>query len=100
MSTKDFQTFWQENFLTGAGFRNTVLFPEKINGLYAALERPNTTGDIWFTQSQDLNSWGNHEAVLKSPLSIWSTGKIGPCGTPIKTARGWLIIFHISTDNL
>ncbi|MBN2441827.1 MAG: glycoside hydrolase family 130 protein [Spirochaetales bacterium] len=94
MSTKNFKEFKWENFLTGSGFRNTVLFPEKINGLYAALERPNSTGDIWFTQSPDLEFWGKHEHMLSSRFSVWSTGKIGPCGTPIKTKKGWLIIIH------
>lgn len=29
----------------------------------------------------------------KSKVSFgW--GKIGPCGTPIRTAHGWLIVFH------
>jgi len=94
MSTRNFMDFKWEHFLTGCGFRNTVLFPEKINGLYVALERPNSSGDIWFTQSPDLIYWGNHKQVLGSPFSVWSSGKIGPCGTPIKTGKGWLIIFH------
>jgi predicted GH43/DUF377 family glycosyl hydrolase len=94
ISTGDFHTFTWEHFLTGSGYRNTVLFPEKINGLYSALERPNTTGDIWFAQSPDLVFWGNHDHILSPRFSVWSTGKIGPCGTPIKTDKGWLIIFH------
>jgi predicted GH43/DUF377 family glycosyl hydrolase len=94
MSTMDFHTFKWEHFLTGSGFRNTVLFPEKINGLYAALERPNASRDIWFTRSPDLVFWGHHEYMLGSPFSVWSSGKIGPGGTPIKTEEGWLIIFH------
>jgi predicted GH43/DUF377 family glycosyl hydrolase len=93
LSTRDFKEFAREHFLTGSGYRNTVLFPEKINGLYAALERPNTTGDIWFARSPDLVFWGNHEHMLSPRFSVWSTGKIGPCGTPIKTDRG-CIIFH------
>jgi predicted GH43/DUF377 family glycosyl hydrolase len=94
MSTTDFQTFAWEHFITGGGFRNTVLFPEKINGLYAALERPNSSGDIWFARSPDLVYWGEHEHILSPRFSVWSTGKIGPCGTPVKTDKGWLIIFH------
>lgn len=27
-------------------------------------------------------------------MGVWGLHKIGPCGTPIKTEKGWLIIFH------
>jgi len=97
MTTKDFETFNWEGFITGPGFRNTVLFPEKINGLYAALERPNSEGSIWFTQSPDLKFWGQQKLVLsagKHTVGVWGIKKVGPCGTPIKTHKGWLIIFH------
>lgn len=94
MSTVDFRSFEWRGFITGAGFRNTVLFPEKIDGLYCALERPNETGDIWFTQSPDLRFWGQQKLVLRFKDVPWAWGKIGPCGTPIRTDRGWLILFH------
>ena len=94
MSTQDFKTFEWSGFITGTGFRNTVLFPEKINGFYMALERPNEAGDIWLTQSPDLKFWGNQQLVLRYTEVHWAWGKVGPCGAPIKTAKGWLIIFH------
>lgn len=94
LSTKDFQTFSWEGFITGSGFRNTVLFPEKFEGRYIALERPNEAGDIWLTQSPDLKFWGQQKLVLRHQDVPWAWGKIGPCGTPIKTAKGWLILFH------
>ncbi len=94
MSTKDFKKFKWEGFITGSGFRNTVLFPEKINGLYTAFERPNEMGDIWLTQSPDLKFWGNHKRVLRHNDVPWAWGKIGPCGTPIRTKKGWLSLFH------
>jgi predicted GH43/DUF377 family glycosyl hydrolase len=94
MSTQDFKTFKWEGFITGTGFRNTVLFPEKLGGYFTALERPNETGDIWLTQSSDLKFWGNQKLVLRYKEVPWAWGKIGPCGTPIRTPKGWLIIFH------
>ena len=96
-SSQDIFNWEWEGFITGYGYRNTVLFPEKINGLYTALERPMALGDIWCTQSPDLKFWGNHEEVLESStegVGVWGERKIGPCGTPIKTEKGWLIIFH------
>ncbi|WP_404424423.1 glycoside hydrolase family 130 protein [Nibricoccus sp. IMCC34717] len=94
MSTKDFSTFKWEGFITGTGFRNTVFFPEKINGLYTALERPNALGEIWITQSPDMKFWGNQRLLMGKEKCSFGWGKIGPCGTPIKTKEGWLIIFH------
>lgn len=94
MSTPDFKNFKWEGFITGSGFRNTVLFPEKVNGLYLALERPNETGDIWLTQSPDLRFWGQQHLVLRYSEVPWAWGKIGPCGTPIRTEKGWLSLFH------
>ncbi|MBN2148829.1 MAG: glycoside hydrolase family 130 protein [Anaerolineales bacterium] len=94
MSTPDFKNFKWEGFITGSGFRNTVLFPEKANGLYLAFERPNETGDIWLTQSPDLRFWGQQKLVLAYREVPWAWGKIGPCGTPMRTEKGWLSIFH------
>ncbi|MGF7141906.1 putative GH43/DUF377 family glycosyl hydrolase [Anaerotaenia torta] len=97
MTTKDFENFEWRGFITGYGYRNTVLFPEKINGLYMALERPNCIGNIWMTSSPDLRFWGDHKLVLKAgkeSVGVWGISKIGPCGTPIRTDQGWLIIFH------
>jgi beta-1,4-mannooligosaccharide/beta-1,4-mannosyl-N-acetylglucosamine phosphorylase len=94
MSSRDLRTFRWEGFITGNGYRNTVLFPERVGGLYAALERPNEAGEIWVTQSPDLHFWGNQHRLLTYQQTSWSWHKIGPCGTPIKTERGWLILFH------
>jgi len=94
LSSKDMKNFKFEGFITGTGFRNTVLFPEKIDGLYTALERPNALGEIWTTQSPDLKFWGNQKLLMTQDDCTFGWGKIGPCGTPIKTKEGWLIIFH------
>jgi len=97
LSSKDLFDWEWKGFITGYGYRNTVLFPEKINGNYAALERPMALGDIWYSESPDLQYWGNHEEVLQAStddVGVWGERKIGPCGTPIKTDQGWLIIIH------
>jgi predicted GH43/DUF377 family glycosyl hydrolase len=94
MSSPDMKNFKWEGFITGIGFRNTVLFPEKVNGLYTALERPNGIGEIWTSQSPDLKFWGNQKRMMSKGDCTFGWGKIGPCGTPIKTDKGWLIIFH------
>lgn len=93
-SSRDLVQFKWEGFITGPGYRNSVLFPEKIDGLYTALERPNDQGEIWVGQSPDLKFWGNHRLLMDKSKVSFGWGKIGPCGTPIRTPQGWLIIFH------
>lgn len=94
MSSKDMRNFRFEGSISGTGFRNTVLFPEKIAGLYTALERPNALGELWTTQSPDLRYWGNQNLLMEQSQCSFGWGKSGPCGTPIRTEAGWLIIFH------
>jgi beta-1,4-mannooligosaccharide/beta-1,4-mannosyl-N-acetylglucosamine phosphorylase len=94
MTSRDLVDFEWRGFITGNGFRNTVLFPEKIGGRYAALERPNAEGEIWYTESPDLVYWGQQRPVLSSKQVGWGWHKIGPCGSPIRTEKGWLIVFH------
>ncbi|MBQ9369487.1 MAG: glycoside hydrolase family 130 protein [Clostridia bacterium] len=81
--------------------RNMVLFPEKINGMYARLERPfpvYSRGydifDVWFSDSADLKYWGNTQLVLPSKMVPFANAKVGPAAPPIKTKEGWLTTFH------
>ncbi len=76
--------------------RNGVLFPEKINGKYYRLDRPNDNGgfDIWCCSSPDLIHWGNPRRVLAKERLGWGEKKIGPGAVPIKTEAGWLCIIH------
>jgi len=98
MKTKDFEKFQWMGFISETDNRNGVLFPEKINGLYARLDRPNTgadTGDIWVSYSPDLIFWGKSKCVFRNWQGIrWAWAKIGPGAVPIKTPEGWLTIFH------
>ena len=73
--------------------KDASLFPEKINGRYVMLHRrpPN----IWITTSTDLQTWENHQILMKPrPASSWESEKIGIAGPPIKTPDGWLLIYH------
>ena len=98
VKTEDFKKFQWIEFISEPDNRNGVLFPEKINGLYARLDRPNTgseTGDMWVSYSPDLRFWGKSECVLRPWEGIrWAWTKVGAGATPIKTPEGWLNIFH------
>ena len=107
--TYDFKEFFQcENAFLPFN-RNGVLFPEKINGKYAMLSRPSDNGhtpfgDIFISQSKDMEFWGRHRHVMgtiKDDISAWQSTKIGPGPIPIETDEGWLMIYHgvINTCN-
>lgn len=107
--TFDFKTFYQMENAFLPYNRNGVLFPRKINGKYALLSRPSDTGhtpfgDIFYSQSPDMEYWGHHRHVMstyKDDESAWQCTKIGPGPVPIETDEGWLLIYHgvINTCN-
>ncbi|KJJ86064.1 glycosidase-like protein [Candidatus Omnitrophus magneticus] len=96
MESKDLVTFEWKDFISETDNRNGVLFPEKINGLYARLDRPNTSDGrayMWISYSPDLIYWGKSKA-LATTQDEWGWKKNGPGAVPIKTDKGWLVIYH------
>lgn len=99
-TTKDFVDFEPLPYLSEPSNRNAVLFPEKINGLYARLDRPqnfNGTGETWISYSPDLTFWGM-SMPLNVPYTPWNTRKNGAGTIPIKTEKGWLEIYHATSN--
>jgi predicted GH43/DUF377 family glycosyl hydrolase len=95
--SSDLKGFEWMGFISETDNRNGVLFPEKIGGLYARLDRPNTGsdfGDIWVSYSPDLIFWGKSKCVLRNADVRWAWSKIGPGSVPVKTDHGWVTIFH------
>lgn len=98
--TKDFYN-WERVYKSEPDNRNAVIFPEKINGLYARLDRPFVRGykkergyDIWISYSPDMEFWGRHKLLLSHYDVPWGSHKIGPAAPPVRTEKGWLILFH------
>jgi len=95
--TYDFKTVNRFSLITEADYRNVVIFPEKFNDLYARLDRPHSEispWSIWISYSPDLKYWGESRLIMKPVHYHWDEMKIGPGAPPIKTARGWLSIYH------
>ncbi len=94
--TQDFNSFKDLGFITAPDHRNCVIFPEKIEGDYVRLERPNVeaSGDIYLSRSPDLIHWGRTQLVLERNRRYWESAKIGPGAPPIRTLAGWLCIYH------
>lgn len=100
--TDDFKTFHQMENAFLPYNRNGVLFPRKIGGRFAMLSRPSDTGhtafgDIFYSESPDLEYWGRHRHVMAPvpfEVSAWQCMKIGAGPVPIETSEGWLLIYH------
>jgi beta-1,4-mannooligosaccharide/beta-1,4-mannosyl-N-acetylglucosamine phosphorylase len=96
--TDDFETFYQlENAFLPYN-RNGVLFPRKIRGKYAMLSRPSDRGhtpfgDIFYSESPDMEYWGHHRFVM-APKNGWQSTKVGAGPIPIETSEGWLLFYH------
>jgi beta-1,2-mannobiose phosphorylase / 1,2-beta-oligomannan phosphorylase len=97
-STKDFKIFRRHGIIFPPENKDVLLFPERIGEYYYALHRPNaasafTKPEMWLATSPDLVHWGNHEQFLGGG-ELWDVGRIGGGTPPIRTARGWLEIYH------
>ncbi len=101
VKTLDFKIFERVSVGSELGNRNGVLFPEKINGLYCRLDRPfgnpREPSDIWVSYSPDLVYWGRSQQVMSPRTAHWDNHKIGAGAVPIRTEKGWLIIYHGTT---
>lgn len=95
--TKDFVSYEPISVITQPRNRGASIFPEKINGMYYKIDRPNGiegySGDLWLSSSPDLIHWGNFQPLLKAGYRFWNMDKMGPT-PPIKTDQGWLVIVH------
>lgn len=91
-------TFESQGVIFHPENKDVAIFPEKVNGKYIALQRPNNSGfgkpSIWYAESPDLLHWGNHQNIILPRNNQWESFKIGGGAPPIKTPQGWLIIYH------
>lgn len=73
--------------------KDASLFPEKINGKYVLIHR--RAPHIWIAYSDDLKNWTGHKILAEvKEENEWESLKIGLAGPPIKTEKGWVLIYH------
>jgi len=109
-TTTDFKEYVRFGIITSKGSNNkdVVLFHEKINNKYLFLHRP--TGwvgekfgvdkpSIWLGEGGSLTNFENHTILLR-PKYQWEDSRIGSGPPPIKTKKGWLLIYHGVDTNL
>ncbi len=94
--TSDYVNYERIALVSEPGNKDGILFPRKINGRYARLDRPIGlgTGSIWVSYSPDLVNWGDSEVVITPRGGYWDDFRVGASVTPIETQQGWLEIYH------
>jgi predicted GH43/DUF377 family glycosyl hydrolase len=95
--TEDFHSFERLSVIMSPEDKDAALFPERIDGLWALIHRPvgGARAHMWISYSNDLKHWGDHRILLEARRGAWwDSGKIGLAAPPIKTLKGWLVIYH------
>jgi predicted GH43/DUF377 family glycosyl hydrolase len=100
-TTRDWKNFVYEGMIFPPHNKDCALFEEKISGKYYALHRPSSPelggNYIWLAESPDLIHWGRHSCLAHSREGYWDSARVGAGAAPIKTAEGWLEIYHGAT---
>ena len=93
LETPDFLHF---KFITlnGPAVQNKgmALFPRKIDGHYAMISRQDDE-NILLMFSDNIHFWRDPKRLV-GPDQPWEFIKMGNCGSPIETERGWLVLSH------
>jgi predicted GH43/DUF377 family glycosyl hydrolase len=94
--TDDYVNYERIAIVSEPGNKDGILFPRKIAGRYARLDRPigQGTGSIWVSYSPNLIDWGDSEVIMTPRSGYWDDFRIGASVTPIETPQGWLEIYH------
>lgn len=111
-STKDLLHFEKYGLIgPDRNDKDCVIFPQRINGKVAILHRLQSKVQIAYfesieslTKSQGfwreyVRHFENHE-VMRAKFP-WEARKVGVGSPPIKTERGWLVVYHgVSLDRI
>ncbi len=101
--SKDCINWERKGIIFGEQDKDVVIFPEKINGKYVAFDRPEgsfqfTQPHIWIAYSNDLISWGDLKPISDIYEEAGFCPRNGAGPPPIKTKRGWLLLYHAVTE--
>ena len=97
-TTTDWKNFIHHGMILPPHNKDCAIFEEKINGFFYAFHRPSSVAIggnyIWLAQSPDGLHWGSHHCLVQTRAGCWDSERVGAGAAPIKTAKGWLQIYH------
>ncbi len=90
---------WSEPFaLTPPNIpdKDAVIFPEKINGKYMLIHRVHDSVCADFVDTLDFSKERITECIemLGPRRGMWDEEKVGIAAPPLKTPKGWLMLYH------
>lgn len=86
-----------------SGDKDACIFPEKIKGKYVIIHRGGDDIDLSFHENLNFDGkiWLEEYRWIAPRPGMWDSRKVGVSAPPIKTADGWLILYHgISEDGI
>ena len=85
----------------GEDDKDACLFPEKIKKKYVIIHRAGDEINLSFHSDLnfDGNNWLEEYRWIAPRKGMWDSKKIGIAAPPIKTKKGWLILYHGISDN-
>ncbi|MFQ5531887.1 MAG: glycoside hydrolase family 130 protein [Candidatus Nanoarchaeia archaeon] len=97
--SKDLRKWERKGIIFREQNKDAFLFPEKIRGRYVALHRPEgffefSKPSIWISHSPDMKYWGDEKSIMRPRKDSWEEHRMGGGAPPIKTKKGWLLIYH------
>ncbi|OPX40097.1 MAG: glycosidase [Deltaproteobacteria bacterium] len=99
-TTGNFKSFKRKGVVMPPEDKDAALFPVRFGGRWAMLHRPvsgfsGVGSHIWISFSPDMKHWGDHQIVIAARRGgWWDADKIGLSPPPIRTEKGWLILYH------
>jgi predicted GH43/DUF377 family glycosyl hydrolase len=99
-TTRDFRSVERHGIVRRPEDKNAALLPERVGGEWILFHRPMTAfggahGEILLSRSPDLHNWSAPEKVLQPRSGAWwDSLRIGIGPPPLRTERGWLVIYH------
>lgn len=102
-TTINWKNFQSHGMMLPPHNKDCAIFEERVNGLFYALHRPSSVdiggNYIWLCSSPDGIHWGNHQCLIKTRAGAWDSARVGAGAAPIKTAQGWLEIYHGANEH-
>ncbi len=90
---------WEKPVLiTPPGFdeKDACIFPEKTGGHYFIMHRVDGVicGDYFKTLDFEMETVNKCINIIGPRINSWDSSKVGIAAPPIKTKKGWLLLYH------
>lgn len=81
--------------------KDAFVFPVKIGGKYLIVHRHGDSIDYSFSRNLDFknNNWLEENVWISPRKGWWDSRKVGAAAPPVRTAKGWVMLYHGVSDD-